>query len=408
MNKSGNDVVIVSAVRTPFGRFDGVLKTTLSMDLGVFAMKEVVRRINLDPAQVDEVYYGTCIPAEYAIYTNVPARQITLLAGFPETNISLTIDRACCSSMTALRLGWRAIKSGAAEIVIASGAENMGNTPLIASAAKARWGVRMGPIELEDVLYELGYGRKGFAPVATDAGHVAVEYGVSREKQDEWALASHNKFHAAFKAGKFNIGEELMKLEIPQKKAPIVLEKDESPRDNLNMEKMASLKPVYGSPTVTAGNAPGLNSGASAMVIMSRKKADSLGLKVLGTITACESGAGTPKYMACVPAQTIDKMFAKTGNTIDDMDLIEINEAFAAVTLVSLKMLAKDDPAKWQALQDKTNVNGGAIAIGHPVGASGARITMTMMYELMRRGGGRGVAAICGGLSQGEAIMVEV
>ncbi|MDD2673060.1 MAG: beta-ketoacyl synthase N-terminal-like domain-containing protein, partial [Syntrophales bacterium] len=228
MNESENDVVIVSAVRTPFGRFDGVLKTTLSMDLGVFAVKEAVRRINLSPALVDEVYYGTCIPAEYAIYTNVPARQITLLAGFPESNISLTIDRACCSSMTALRMGWRAIKSGAAEIVIACGAENMGNVPLIASAAKARWGVRLGPIELEDVLFELGYGRKGFAPVATDAGHVAVEYGVGREKQDEWALASHLKYHAAFKAGKFNVGEELMKLEIPRKKAPIVLERDES------------------------------------------------------------------------------------------------------------------------------------------------------------------------------------
>ncbi|HPL64079.1 MAG TPA: thiolase family protein [Syntrophales bacterium] len=408
MNESENDVVIVSAVRTPFGRFDGVLKTTLSMDLGVFAVKEAVRRINLAPALVDEVYYGTCIPAEYAIYTNVPARQITLLAGFPESNISLTIDRACCSSMTALRMGWRAIKSGAAEIVIACGAENMGNVPLIASAAKARWGVRLGPIELEDVLFELGYGRKGFAPVATDAGHVAVEYGVGREKQDEWALASHGKYHAAFKAGKFNIGEELMKLEIPQKKAPIVLERDESPRDNLTMDKMAALKPVYGSPTVTAGNAPGLNSGASAIVIMSRKKADSLGLKVLGTIAACECGAGSPKYMACVPAQTIEKMFSKTGHTIDEMDLIEINEAFAAVTLVSLKMLAKDDPDKWKSLQGKTNVNGGAIAIGHPVGASGARITMTMMYELLRRGGGRGVAAICGGLSQGEAILIEV
>ena len=408
MNESENDVVIVSAVRTPFGRFDGVLKTTLSMDLGVFAVKEAVRRINLSPALVDEVYYGTCIPAEYAIYTNVPARQITLLAGFPESNISLTIDRACCSSMTALRMGWRAIKSGAAEIVIACWAENMGNVPLIASAAKARWGVRLGPIELEDVLFELGYGRKGFAPVATDAGHVAVEYGVGREKQDEWALASHGKYHAAFKAGKFNIGEELMKLEIPQKKAPIVLERDESPRDNLTMDKMAALKPVYGSPTVTAGNAPGLNSGASAIVIMSRKKADSLGLKVLGTIAACECGAGSPKYMACVPAQTIEKMFSKTGHTIDEMDLIEINEAFAAVTLVSLKMLAKDDPDKWKSLQGKTNVNGGAIAIGHPVGASGARITMTMMYELLRRGGGRGVAAICGGLSQGEAILIEV
>ena len=406
--KSKNDVVIVSAVRTPFGRFDGVLKTVLSMDLGVLALKEVIRRISLDPNLVDEVYYGTCIPAEYAIYTNVPARQITLLAGFPESNISLTIDRACCSSMTAMRLGYRAIQSGDAEIVIASGAENMGNVPLIASAAKARWGVRLGPIELEDVLFELGYGRKGFAPVATDAGHVAVEYGVSREKQDAWALASHEKYHAAYKAGKFNVGEELLRLEIPQKKAPIVLEKDESPRDNLNMEKMAALKPVYGSPTVTAGNAPGLNSGASAVVLMSRGKAEALGLKPMARITACESGAGKPKYMACVPAQTIEKMFAKTGHTIDNMDLIEINEAFAAVTLVSLKMLAKDDPVKWQALQDKTNVNGGAIAIGHPVGASGARITMTLMYELLRRGGGSGVAAICGGLSQGEAILIEV
>ncbi len=172
------------------------------------------------------------------------------------------------------------------------------------------------------------------------------------------------------------------------------------------MEKMAALKGVYGSPTVTAGNAPG-EFRASAIVLMSRRR-DALGLKVLARIVACESGAGTPKYMACVPAQTIDKMFARTGHAIDDMNLIEINEAFAAVTLVSLKMLAKDDPAKWKALMGRSNVNGGAIAIGHPVGASGARITMTMMYELMRRGGGRGVAAICGGLSQGEAILIEV
>jgi acetyl-CoA C-acetyltransferase len=406
--KQDNDVVIVSAVRTPFGRFDGVLKTVLSMDLGVLALKEAVRRINLDPLQVDEVYYGTCIPAEYAIYTNVPARQITLLAGFPESNISLTIDRACCSSMTAMRLGFRAIKSGDAEIVIASGAENMGNVPLIADASKARWGSRLGHVALEDVLFELGYGRKGFAPVATDAGHVAVECGVSRPMQDEWALGSHQKYFRAFREGKFQVGEELMRVEIPQKKAPIVLEADESPRENLSLEKMAALKTVYGSPTVTAGNAPGLNSGASAVVLMSRRKAKSLGLKVMAKILACESGAGTPKYMANVPAQTIEKMFDRTGHAIDGMDLIEINEAFAAVTLVSLKMLAKDDPAKWKALMGRTNVNGGAIAIGHPVGASGARISMTLMYELMRRGGGRGVAAICGGLSQGEAILIEV
>lgn len=403
-----NDVVIVSAVRTPFGRFDGALKSVLSMDLGVLALKEVVGRIGLDPKLVDEMYYGTCIPAEYAIYTNVPARQITLLAGFPENNISLTIDRACCSSMTALRLGYRAIKSGDAEVVIASGAENMGNTPLIASAAKARWGVRLGPIELEDVLYELGYGRKGFAPVATDAGFVAEEFGVTREMQDEWALSSHNKYFKAFSEGKFKVGEELLRIDIPQKKTSLVLDRDESPRDNLSMEKLAALKTVYGSPTVTAGNAPGLNSGASAIVLMSRRKADELKLKPLAEILACECGAGTPKYMACVPAQTIEKMFSRINSTIDQMDLIEINEAFAAVTLVSLKMLAGKDPKKMEELKAKANVNGGAVAIGHPVGASGARITMTMMYELIRRGGGKGVAAICGGLSQGEAITIKV
>ncbi len=406
---SANDVVVVSAARTPFGKFDGVLKTVRSFDLAIPVLQEVTKRINLDPKDVDEVYYGTCIPAEYAILTNVPARQITLGAGFPEENVSLTLDRACCSSMTALRLGFRAIKSGDAEVVIASGAENMGNAALIASAEKVRWGNRMGPIALEDVLFELGYSRRGFAPVATDAGHVAVEYGVSREVQDDWALKSHQKWFKAFQAGKFKIGEELMKLEIAQKKGdPIVMEKDESPRENLSPEKMAALKPVYGSPTVTAANAPGLNSGASAIVLMSRKKAESMGMKILATIEACQAAAGTPKYMACVPAQTIDKMLVKAGKTIDDVNLIEINEAFAAVTLVSLKMLAKDDPKKWQELMDKTNVNGGAIAIGHPVGASGARITMTMMYELMRRGGGRAVAAICGGLSQGEALMLSV
>lgn len=407
MNK--NDVVIVSAVRTPFGRFDGAMKTIPSIDLGVEVLKEVVKRVGVHPEIVDEVYYGTCIPAEYAIYTNVPARQISLLAGYPESNISLTIDRACCSSMSALRLGYRAIKSGDAEVIVASGAENMGNVPFIAKAEKTRWGNRLGPIELEDVLFELGYGRKGFAPVATDAGEVAVEYGVSREMQDEWAINSHEKWFEAYNSGKYTIGDELMSLEIPQRKGdPLIIDKDESPRKNLSPEKMAKLRTVYGSPTVTPGNAPGLNSGASAILLMKREKAESLGLTPLATISACEAAADSPKYMACVPAQTIKKMFSKNGLTVDDIDLLEINEAFAAVTLVSLKMLAENDTGKWEELKEKTNVNGGAIAIGHPVGASGARITMTLMYELMRRGGGRGVAAICGGLSQGEALLLEV
>jgi len=363
----------------------------------------------LDPAEVNEIYYGTCIPAEYAIYTNVPARQITLAAGFPDDSISLTIDRACCSSMTALRLGYQSIKSGSADIVVASGAENMGNVPLIALAEKSRWGNRLGHMQLEDVLFELGYSRRGFAPVATDAGHVAVEYDVSREEQDNWALGSHQKWFEAYNQGKFKVGEEIMPVEVPQRKGdPMVLDKDESPRENSSIEKLSKLKPVYGSPTVTAGNAPGMNSGASAMVIMSRKKAEEKGLKILGVIDAVQAAAGEPKYMACVPAQAIEKMMKRNDITVDNLNLIEINEAFAAVTLVSLKMLAGNDEKKWRELMEKTNVNGGAIAIGHPVGASGARITMTLMYELMRRGGGTGAAAICGGLSQGEAILVHV
>lgn len=406
-----SDVVIVGAVRTPFGRFDGILKTTLSMDLGVMVLKEIVKRTGVDPKSVDEVYYGTCIPAEYALYTNVPARQITLLAGFPEDSISLTIDRACCSSMTALRLGYQAIKAGNAEIVIASGAESMGNTPLIAKADKVRWGSKLGPIELEDVLFELGYSRKGFAPVATDSGEVAVEYGVTREMQDMWALQSHQRWFRAYEQGKYKVGvgEELMAIQVPQSKgAPILFDKDEQPRNDSSLEKLAKLKTVYGSPTVTAGNAPGMNSGASAIMIMSQKKAKEKGLKPLATIEAMQCAAGSPKYMACVPAKAVEKLLSKVDKTVDDMELIEINEAFAAVTLVSLKILAKDNPDKMKELQEKTNVNGGAIAMGHPVGASGARITMTLMYELMRRGGGYGIAAICGGLSQGEAVLLRV
>lgn len=404
-----NDVVIVEAVRTPFGRFDGVLKSTLSMDLGVMVLKEIIQRTVIDPGEVDEVYYGTCIPAEYAIYTNVPARQITLLAGFPDDSISLTIDRACCSSMTALRFGYQAIKAGNAEIVIASGAESMGNTPLIAGAAKARWGSRLGPIELEDVLFELGYSRKGFAPVATDSGEVAVEYGVTREMQDAWAFGSHQRWFKAFEEGKYKVGEELMAIEVPQRKGPpLVMDRDEQPRKDSTLEKLAALRTIYGSPTVTAGNAPGMNSGASAVMIMSRQTAQERGLVPLATIEAVQCAAGSPKYMACVPAIAIQKLFDRMGRTIDEMGLIEINEAFAAVTLVSLKILANEDPGQWKALQEKTNVNGGAIAIGHPVGASGARVTMVLMYELRRRGGGRGVAAICGGLSQGEAVMLRV
>ncbi|MBW1771895.1 MAG: thiolase family protein [Deltaproteobacteria bacterium] len=406
--ENNRDVVIVSAVRTPFGRFDGVAREIPSIDLGVAVVKESLNRIGLDPGEVDELYYGTCIPAEYAPYLNVPARQITLLAGFPAESISMTIDRACCSSMTALRLGCRAIRSGEADVVVGCGAENMGNACLLVDAKYARWGNRLGHVQMEDILFELGYGKKGFNPVALDAGEVALEYDVSREDQDRWGLRSQEQWARAYGEDKFKIGEEIMPLEIPQRKGdPIILDRDEPPRET-SLEKLAKLRAIYGSPTVTAGNAPGMNAGGSAIVIMSREKALEKGLKPLATIDAMEWAAGEPRDMATLPAKAIEKVLARVDKGIEDMDLIEINEAFAAVTLVSLKILADMDQEKWKALQEKSNVNGGAIAIGHPVGASGARITMTLMYELMRRGGGQGVAAICGGLGQGESLVLSV
>lgn len=401
-----DDIVIVSAVRTPFSRFDTAMMDIPSIDLGVMVMKEVIQRVGVKPSEVDDIYYGSCIPAEVALETDVPARQATLLAGFPEENISVSLDRACCSSLTALRLGAMSIRAGEAKIAMAVGSENMPRTPHLAPGL--RKGIRLGHIKLIDCLFELGYAAKGFNPVARDAGEVAVEYGVTREMQDEWALGSQEKYAKAFAEGKFKVGEELMPVVIPQKKGdPIVIEKDESPRKT-SMEALARLKTVYGSPTVTAGNAPPISAGASAILFMTREKAEERGLKPLATIVATVASATAPRGIATIPAYTIEKVLSRAGMTVDQMDMIEINEAFAAMPLVSTKILARGDEKKWKELKAKTNVNGGAIAIGHPVGASAARITMTMAYELRRRGGGHGVAAICGGLAQGEAVVVKV
>ena len=401
-----NDIVIVSAVRTPFSKFDSAMADIPSIDLGIMVMKEVIERVKIKPEELDEVNYGSCMLAEIALETDVPARQATLLAGFPAENISLTLDRACCSSLSGLRLGVRAIKTGECEVVMAVGSENMPRTPHLAPGL--RKGARIGNIKLIDNLFELGYTAKGFNALAKDAGEVAVECGVTREMQDAWALGSQEKYAEAFAEGKFKIGEELMPVVIPQKKGdPIVIEKDESPRKT-SMEALAKLKSVYGSPTVTPGNAPPISAGASAILITSGKKARVKGLKPLATIVAVAAAARTPREMAVVPADTIQKALKQAGLTLDDMKLIEINEAFAVLPLVSTKVLADHDEKKWKELQAKTNVNGGAISIGHPVGASGGRILMTLAYELKRRGGGYGVAAICGGLAQGEAVIIKV
>ena len=404
--KERDNVVVVSAVRTPFGRFGGTLKDIPSIDLGATVIREVLRRVKVKGEEVEEIYYGSAVPGEVALETDVPARQATLKAGMPSESVSITVDRACCSSLAAVRLGYRAIKAGEIEIALGVGAENMSRTPLVLPPG-VRWGSRLGSIELWDCLYGLGY--KGFNPVSVDAGEVALEYGITREDQDRWAYQSQMKYARAFSEGKFKIGEELMRLEIPQKKSPpIVFERDEFPKPDTTLEKLSKLPLVYGSPTVTAGNAPGLDTGASAILMMSERKAKDKGLRPLAKILCMVATATVPRLIAAIPAFTIQKALKEAQTALDQIDLIEINEAFAAMPLVSAKILADGDPERMEALLQKTNVNGGAIAIGHPVGASGARILMTLVYELRRRGGGKGVASICGGLAQGDGVVVEV
>jgi acetyl-CoA C-acetyltransferase len=401
--KNRDDVVIVSGVRTPFSKFGGVFKEMHSTDLGVIVMKESLKRSGLKGEDLDELYYGMCDQAEAALYDNVNARQALLRAGLPNTLVSLTIDRACCSSLCAVQLGRRAILLNEADTCMAVGAENMSNTPLLMNGH--RWGSGMKPLLVQDYLNPITY--REYTPLGKDAGEIAMEYGISREEQDAWAVGSHKKWAQADKDNRFD--DELVPVEIPQKKgASFVFKKDELPRPDTTIEALSKLKTIYGSPTVTAGNAPGLDAGATAVIIMRRSKAEKLGIKPLATIVSVASGASEPRRMAELPGFVIKKALERASLSIDDMKVIEINEAFAAVTLVSTKILADRDEQKWHLLLERTNPNGGAIAIGHPVGASGGRILMTMMYELKRRGGGYGVAGICGGLAQGDALIIKV
>ncbi|HPK54318.1 MAG TPA: thiolase family protein, partial [Smithellaceae bacterium] len=323
-------------------------------------------------------------------------------AGFPVTTISMTVDRACCSSMTALHLAYKAIKSGEISIAIAAGAENLSNVPYLVNGL--RWGKRLGHVMMVDQLDAVGYA--GWNPVSMDASEVALEYGVTREDQDKWALQSQQRYARAKEEGKFR--DEIVPYVIKDPKGnTIILSEDQSPRPDTTLEKLAKLPTVYNTPTVTAGNAPGLSAGAAAIVVMSEEKAKELALQPLAYVCDVASVADEARKIPCVPAGAIRKLIARNNMTLDDLDLIEINEAFAAMPLVSTKILADGDSKKLARLRNITNVNGGAVALGHPMGASGARIIMTLMYELRRRGGGIGIAAICGGLAQGDGVMIE-
>jgi len=399
------DIVIVSAVRTPFGRYCGSLREFDYFDLGALPMKEVLKRVEITGDKIDEVYWGvgdTSVCKD--VYTPVAARQTLIKAGLPAETPSISIDKACVSAMSAVQLGCRAMVAGEIKSAIGGGATSFSREPLI--VRDLRWkGFRIGNVAMEDPLLALGY--KDFNPVSVDTDNLAMEYDVSREEQDEWALRSHQNYGAAWKAGKFE--DEMMTLQIPQKKdEPIALRIDEQYRPQINLEGLAKLPGIYGCKGITAGNAPGLNDGAAAILFMTRQNAEALGLEPLAEIVSMASIALKADRMAEAPAHAAKKVLDAAGLTLDDIAVLEINEAFAAVPLVSMLKLSDKDKQKAKKLHAKANVNGSAIAIGHPNTASGARIMMNLMYELRRRGGGYALGAICGGLAQADACVIMV
>jgi acetyl-CoA C-acetyltransferase len=400
-----NEIVIVSAVRTPFGRYGGSLRYFDYFDLGALPIKEVLNKVKLEGNVVEEVYWGvgdTSVCKD--VFTPVAARQTLLKAGLPAETPSMSIDMACVSAMSAVRMGLRAMRLGEISVAIGGGATSFSQEPLILRSLRFD-GFRLGDVKMEDPLFELGY--KDFNPVSVDTDNVAAEHRISREEQDEWALRSHQNYGKAWKEGKFK--DEMMTLEIPQKKGePIILDIDEQYRPGSTLEKLTKLKPIYGTRSITAGNAPGLNDGATAVLFMTNEKAKEVGIKPIATIVDMVSIAIQPNRMPEGPGYAIKKLLSRANLTIDDIDLIEINEAFAAVPLVSIRLLSEGNDKKFSAIKDKTNINGSAIAIGHPNTASGARIIMNLSYELKRRGKGLAIGAICGGLAQADAILLKI
>ncbi len=400
-----NDVVIVAAARTPFGRFGGSLAGFDYYELGAIPMREVIKRTGIKPDLVNEVFWGVGdTSACRDPYTPVAGRQSLIRAGLPHETVSISFDMACVSAMNAVRLAALEMKAGEIETAICGGATSFGQSPLVVRGVRFS-GFRMGDVKMEDPLYALGY--KDFNPVSVDSDNVAYEYGFTREDMDEWAFRSHQNYGKAWNAGKFK--EEIMPLTIPQPKGdPKVLDIDEQYRPDTSMERLAKLKTVYDTRAITAGNAPGLNDGATAILVMTRKKAQEQGLKVLATVVAGVSIAINASRMPEGPGFAMKKVLKRADMTYDDMAVMEINEAFACVPLVSMMVAVDKDKAKYKAMREKMNINGSAIAIGHPNTASGARLIMNLMYELHRRGGGYAMGAICGGLAQANACIIKV
>ena len=394
------DVVIVSAARTPFGKFGGGLKTLKAVDLGGLAIKEALRRAGIQGGQVDEVIMGMVVPAGQG---QIPGRQASIKGGIPHEVPVITINKVCGSALKAVSLAAQIIKAGDADILVAGGMESMSNIPYVTT--NMRWGARMNDVTMKDAMVLDGlWCPENNVHMAVIGGQVAGEYGITREDQDRWALRSQQRWAAGEAAGKFE--DERFPVEIKTKKGTTVVDKDEAPRPDTTLEGLAKLPPLFiKDGTITAGNAPGTNDGASAVVVMSREKAEELGAPILATIKGYAQASRESRYIATVPGIAIQKLMDKYSLTLDDFDLMEVNEAFAAVPLVSCRGILGMTP---EAMDGKVNINGSAVAVGHPIGATGARILMTLIYELRRSGKKSGVCAICSGMAQGDAMWVEV
>src|SRR5690625_850415 len=388
--------VIVSGARTPFGRFGGGLKSVTASQLGGTAIKEALKRAGMDGSDIDEVIMGTVLQGGQG---QIPSRQASREAGIPWNVKTETINKVCASGMRSITLADQLIRIGDEEVIVAGGMESMSNAPYI--LPDARWGYRMGDKKVIDMRVHDGLtcSFKG-VHMGTYGSKTADEFEITREDQDNWSYQSQQRAIAATESGKFK--EEIVAVDVPKRKGDsVVVDTDEAPRKDTTVEKLRSLRPAFDKDgTVTAGNAPGVNDGACAFVVMSDEKANTLGKKPLATIISHTAVGVEAENFPQTPGIVINELLNKTGMTKEDIDLFEINEAFAAVSLASTK-IAGIDP-------DKINVNGGAVALGHPIGASGARIVLTLIHELKRRGGGLGVAAICSGGGQGDAMLIEV